>query len=123
MFLIRTAFWLALVILLLPANEGQQRQIFGAAEAAIKDLGTFCVRNPEVCERSKSAFQDFGEKAQDGAKALMDLIEESANGSVERQAQSSNPFRHSVFQRDTRGTLTNDDLEPSWLGAARRSGV
>lgn len=117
MFLLRTAFWLTLVILLLPTNEGEQVQILGTAEAAIKDVRTFCVRNPGVCEKSRNAFNEFGEKAQFGAKMLMKFFDEEASPDGQPRTQTS------LFGRETRGTLTDDDLEPNWLGSRRESGV
>lgn len=120
MFLIRTAFWLTLVILLLPANKGEQVQILGTAEAAIQDVRTFCVRNPEVCEKSKTAFYGFSEKAQFGAKMLMSFIDDKTQGVSEQETASE---RKSLFGRETRGTLTNDDLQPHWFSSDRKSGV
>lgn len=123
MFLIRTAFWLTLVILLLPANKGEQVQILGTAEAAIQDVRTFCVRNPEVCEKSKTAFYGFGEKAEFGAKMLMSFIDDKTRGASDQETASNPEERKSLFGRETRGTLTNDDLQPNWFGADRKSGV
>lgn len=123
MFLIRTAFWLTLVILLLPTNKGEQVQILGTAEAAIQDVRTFCVRNPEVCEKSKTAFYGFGEKAQFGAKMLMSFIDDKTRGVSEQETASNPDERKSLFGSETRGTLTNDDLQPNWLGGDRKSGV
>lgn len=123
MFLIRTAFWLTLVILLLPANKGEQIQILGTAEAAIQDVRTFCVRNPEVCEKSKTAFHGFSEKAQFGAKMLMSFIDDKARGAAEQETVSNPDERKSLFGRETRGTLTDDDLQPNWFSADRKSGV
>ncbi|MDA7947688.1 MAG: DUF5330 domain-containing protein, partial [Hyphomicrobiaceae bacterium] len=78
MFLIRTAFWLSLLILLLPTDEQKQRVIYGNAQAAVEDLGSFCDRNPGVCEASKNAAYTFGQKAQFGARMVMDFIQEKA---------------------------------------------
>ena len=76
MFLIRTAFWLSLLILLLPTDEQDQRVVYGNAETAIKDLRSFCTRNPDVCEASKSAANTFSKKAQFGAKMLVEFFQE-----------------------------------------------
>ena len=79
MFLLRTAFWLTLIILLLPTNEQDQNKIYGTAEAALKDMRSFCVRNPGVCEKSGDAFEVFAQKAEFGARMLMDFVSDVAS--------------------------------------------
>ncbi|MGB6949112.1 MAG: DUF5330 domain-containing protein [Methyloceanibacter sp.] len=86
MFLIRTGFWLIVLILLLPTNEQQQSQVYGTAQAAVKDVSSFCERNPGVCATGKDAFDVFVEKAQFGAEMLMGFVKEQtgvASGEVE----------------------------------------
>ena len=123
MFLIRTAFWLTLIILLLPTNESQQRDVYGTAEAAVKDLGAFCTRNPHVCDKSKEAFDVFSQKAQFGAKMLMDFVTDSGD-EVQTTADESRGRRFpSIFNRDSQNTLSNDDRRPAWSGPARDAGV
>ena len=41
MFLIRTVFWLVILVLLLPTNAQQQNQVYGTAQAAVKDVSGF----------------------------------------------------------------------------------
>jgi hypothetical protein len=76
MFLIRMAFWLIILILLLPTNGQQRSEIYGTAQAAVKDVSGFCDRNPSVCATGKDAFAVFVEKAQFGASLLMSFIEQ-----------------------------------------------
>jgi hypothetical protein len=76
MFLIRTAFWLIILILLLPTNEQQQSEVYGTAQAAVKDVSGFCDRNPKVCDMGKDAFDVFVQKAQFGGEILMAFIKE-----------------------------------------------
>lgn len=114
MFMIRTAFWLSLLILLLPTDEQDQRVVYGNAEAAVRDLSTFCSRNPDVCEASKDAAATFSKKAQFGAKMLMDFFQDaSANSNVGVDADRANR-RPSFFRREAQNTLTDEDLRPSW---------
>lgn len=114
MFFIRTAFWLGLLILLLPTDEQQQKVVYGNAEAAVKDLSTFCVRNPDVCEASKDAAHTFSKKAQFGAKMVMDFIQETAAGDDVAPTSDHGSRRPSFFRKEAQGTLTADDLRPSW---------
>ena len=55
MFLIRTVFWLVILVLLLPTNERQQSEVYGTAQAAVKDVSGFCERNPSVCATGNGA--------------------------------------------------------------------
>ena len=55
-FLLRMAFWLGLVLLLLPisTSEDGSRQIgawqaLSAAQSALSDLSGFCDRQPQAC--------------------------------------------------------------------------
>ena len=56
-FIIRSAFWLSLVLLLIPfgaGKDGEQMvnplQAMFAAKGAIEDIAGMCERKPEVCE-------------------------------------------------------------------------
>ena len=77
-FLLRAAFWLSLVVLLLPADVPSQathEQIsaadtVGAAQTLVTDMSGFCGRNPDACEAGGAALRQFGAKAQYGAKLL-----------------------------------------------------
>ena len=63
LFLIRTAFWLMIIVLLLPTDEQQRSEVYGTAQAAVNDVASFCDRNPETCARGKDAFGVFVQKA------------------------------------------------------------
>jgi hypothetical protein len=74
MFLLRTIFWLVVLVLLLPTNQQQQSQVYGTAEAAVKDVSGFCERNPNVCATGKDAFDVFVHKARFGAEMVMNFV-------------------------------------------------
>lgn len=76
MFLIRTAFWLVVLVLLLPTDKDQQNQIYGTAQTAVNDVAGFCDRNPQTCATSQEAFAVLLQKAQYGAGMLMGLVED-----------------------------------------------
>jgi hypothetical protein len=133
-FLLRTAFWLSLIILILPTDGEKQSDVYGTAEAAVQDLSGFCTRNPDACEKGREAFSQFGEKAEFGARMLMDFIasqnaapqlvpEGAAAGSAftPAPAPADAPVRREDAVSDT---LTGDDLAPGWsLQAKGRSGA
>jgi hypothetical protein len=74
---------------LLPTNEQQQSQVYGTAQAAVKDVSGFCERNPTVCTTGKDAFDVFVHKARFGAEMLMSFFKGQtgfAGGDVENAA-------------------------------------
>jgi hypothetical protein len=80
MFLIRTAFWLMIIVLLLPTDDQQRSKVYGTAEATVKDVATFCDRNPDTCTTGRDAFQVLVQKAEFGARMLMGFIKEQTGG-------------------------------------------
>lgn len=121
MFLLRTAFWLSVVILLLPAPKEQdngltnvmleQRKALStsdlviAAYGAVDDLTRICERDPQVCETGAAIADTFKRKARYGASLLLDLF---SDGDAPAGAQ-----------RATGGTLQPDDREPTWLSPVK----
>lgn len=73
MFLIRTVFWLSLVVLLVPINKDKVDptvtqtvtavDAISLASGALSDLSGFCLRNPDVCVQGHEAFMAFSVKA------------------------------------------------------------
>ncbi len=117
-FLIRTAFWLMIVVLLLPTDEKQRSEVYGTAQAAVNDVANFCDRNPETCARGKDAFAVFVQKAQFGARMLIDLIG-GDSGTGDDPQQSSEPSLFEPAYLDPGGsqdTLNPADLEEAWSG-------
>jgi hypothetical protein len=124
MFLIRTAFWLSLIILLLPTNEDDQRTVYGAAEAAVRDMSSFCTRNPDVCAKSRDAFDVFSQKAEFGARMVMDFMSDATSDQAPVAAvdEKGNRFP-TTYRDDPQSTLTDRDREPGWFGPSSKSGV
>ena len=50
MFLVRSAFWLVLLLVLIPTDAEQQKNMFEMAQTAVADIRGFCVRNPATCD-------------------------------------------------------------------------
>lgn len=80
MFLVKSAFWLLILVLLIPTDQDQQNQIYGTAQTAMKDIAGFCDRNPKTCTTGQDAFQVLVQKAQYGAQMIMALVEERPEG-------------------------------------------
>ena len=77
MFLLRVAFWLALVVAFIPVRESDlgegQRAIstmetVNLAQSVVSDIGTFCSRNAQTCETGGILLSQMGLKAREGAK-------------------------------------------------------
>ena len=144
MFLIRMAFWLMILVLLLPTDEKQQTDVYGTAQAAVKDVSGFCGRNPGVCEKGKDAFAVFVHKAEFGAQMLMGFITERTGASAtsgtvapaETPAPAPRPAPASAsweqvptvttpsasLVQSSQNTLNPDDLLPTW-GQPRHTGT
>ena len=146
MFLIRAAFWLIILVLLLPTDEQQQSEVYGTAQAAVKDVSGFCSRNPGVCNTGKDAFDVFVHKAQFGAELIMGFIREQTGGAAgdsETPSAEGSPAADNASAEDanvaqagigpwtvtpvtaepanveainSQNTLNPDDLAPAWSG-------
>ena len=84
MFLVRIAFWLSIVIALIPVNpadleDGQRAVSTGetlrAAQTVVADVAGFCDRNPETCGTGRELFAQLGAKARTGARYLYETLE------------------------------------------------
>lgn len=121
-FLLRVAFWLSIVVILLPSaptskNEGGRPinavEAIGAAHAAVKDARGFCVREPEACETGSQALHAFGQKAQQGAKLLYEFLSDRfADAPASRKEREET----GSVTRPGRHTLTAEDALPGWRG-------
>jgi hypothetical protein len=97
-FLLRMAFWLGLVLVLLPTEKtpeaGQLPQIgtmdaVTAAGAAVSDMSQFCSRQPAACDVGSQAATVIGHRAQAGARKVYQMITEKKadhTGSISEEA-------------------------------------
>ena len=81
--LLRMAFWLGLVLVLLPrektpeaakAPQSGAAEAVSAATAAVQDMSQFCKRQPAACDVGGQAATVIGQRAQDGARKLYQII-------------------------------------------------
>jgi hypothetical protein len=114
-FLLKTSFWLTVVVLLLPfgmpADQSQTSTriepgaALHAATATVSDFKGFCERQPDACAVGQQAVQAVGERAQVGVKLIYDYL----NSRFGPQAKvEGNP--------PSTGTLTERDLQIPWRG-------
>jgi hypothetical protein len=119
-FLLRMAFWLGLVLVLLPrdktpeADKGPQigaSEAVSAASAAMSDMSQFCKRQPAACEVGGQAATVLGERAKDGAKKLYQIITDKKPDHTSSIAGESDNQDPTQARPDT---LTPDDLQVEW---------
>jgi hypothetical protein len=125
-FLLRMAFWLGLVLVLLPREKTPESeklpqlgasQAVSAATAAVSDMGQFCKRQPAACEVGGKAATAIGQRAQDGARKLYQIITDKRppdhTGSIDGAAHAPDTLAEAA----PRDTLTPDDLAVEWRAA------
>ncbi len=119
-FLLRMAFWLGLVLVLLPRDQTPESaklpqvgatDALSAAGAAVSDMSQFCSRQPAACEVGGHAATVIGHRAQDGARKLYRIITDKKSsdetGSIDAEQKANSGTA-------TQNTLTSDDLRIEW---------
>jgi hypothetical protein len=104
MFLLKTAFWLGLVLVLLPTGSKKQAadepqisaaEAATAATGAVSDLSQFCARRPETCAVGSQVGTILAQRAQAGAVMVYEFITERREASSDKPAKNEViPVRH-----------------------------
>lgn len=140
-FLLRITFWLGLVLVLLPRDktpESEKLPQIGASDAvqaataAVSDMTQFCKRQPAACEVGGQAATIIGQRAQDGAKKLYQIINDKKeqitndkNDGGKNDNKKAPDHTGSIAMAGEgdiaateapRDTLTQDDLALEWRG-------
>ena len=120
-FLLRAAFWLSVVVLLLPASPSapgpwgpSAAEAMLAATAAVGDMRQFCSRQPDACAVGSQALNQFGHKAQIGAKLLYDFLSDKLSADANPGATAAPAAEHPA--KTSQNSLTPADLIPPWRG-------
>src|SRR5579863_4882174 len=101
-FLLRMAFWLGVVLVLLPTGAAQRSpssseinasEAISAASATVGDMRGFCQRQPEACTVGSQVASAIGYKAQAGAKMLYEVLND-AMAPHETGTVPATPSRH-----------------------------
>ena len=86
-----------------------------AATAAVSDMSQFCKRQPAACEAGGQAAAAIGQRAQDGARKLYQIITEKRppdhTGSI---GPAESGEEASTIEASPRDTLMPDDLKAEW---------
>ncbi|WP_291858204.1 DUF5330 domain-containing protein [Bradyrhizobium sp.] len=124
-FLLRMAFWLGLVLVLLPREKtpdaDKQPQIgaseaVSAATAAVSDMSQFCKRQPAACEVGGQAATAIGQRAQEGARKLYHIITDKKSPDHTGSIADADDADASQVAAAASDTLTPDDMVPEWRG-------
>jgi len=132
-FLLRMAFWLGLVLVLLPRDKTPEAEklpqisvsdAVTAASAAVSDMGQFCKRQPQACEVGGQAATVIGVRAQEGARKIYQSItDKKPDADKDKKSPDHTGSIGSVEEADAnpaeiaaRDTLTSDDLAVEWHG-------
>ena len=122
-FLLRMAFWLGLVLVLLPREKTPEAekmpqigasQAVQAATAAVSDMSQFCKRQPAACEVGGQAAAVIGQRAEDGARKLYKIITDKRAPDHTGSIGAVDNADSSPTDLAPRDTLTPDDLSAEW---------
>lgn len=124
-FLLRMAFWLCIVLALLPSDKPTDNDkapqvaatdAVSAATAAVSDMAQFCTRQPTACEIGGQAASAVGHRAQAGAKKVYDYITEKKGPEITEKKPETTVVKETVKESGGR-----QDIRPSRTKDAKKS--
>ena len=138
-FLLRMAFWLSIVLILLPSSSAQHTSAtdvdaadaISAASATVRDLRGFCERQPDACSVGTRVAVAMGYKAQADAKMIYDFLTEklaardaaTSRKTGPRGAVAAKAAPDNSAAKASQNTLTPADVALPWRGpVARKDG-
>jgi hypothetical protein len=139
-FLLRMAFWLGLVLVLLPREKTPESdklpqlgasEAVSAATAAVSDMSQFCKRQPAACDVGGQAATVIGQRAQEGARKLYHIITDKSDSKTEKTDKKAVDKKAPDHTGSIAGadeaealptppcdTLTPDDMVAEWRAPA-----
>jgi hypothetical protein len=112
MFLLRLAFWILVICLLLPDSPGDNRRLLSSAERTVSDLRGFCQRNPDVCEDMRITMTSMLTKLKNGAEFIQALLaQDDKNGG---SGSAAPPAAPAEGQTAAKGGKPPPRLMPNW---------
>jgi Family of unknown function (DUF5330) len=125
-FLLRMAFWLGLVLVLLPRDKNAESQklpqisaqeAVQAATAAVSDMSQFCKRQPSACEVGGQAATVIGARAQEGARKIYQMMK-PAEADRKSSEPEKKPAEADKKAPDHTGSIGGDEADPAPLEMA-----
>lgn len=120
MFLIRAAFWIGLLVMLMPTDERVQSKVATTARDALERTLTFCDRHEKLCVAGADMWATFTKKAEFGGQLASGLIQDWMSKS---NAESGATKASYDTPAPRQGTLAPRDLGPRWRGTEPRTGA
>lgn len=123
-FLLRMAFWLGLVLVLLPRDKTPQSDklpqisvsdAVQAATAAVSDMSQFCKRQPQACEVGGEAATVIGVRAQEGARKIYRSVTDKKTDDRKLDDRKSEAGKKSPDHTGSIGTSDKDEPASSDL--------
>jgi hypothetical protein len=108
MFLIRLAFWIALIVMVLPSDPDKQARLYQTATETVHRAATFCDRNAALCAQGAQHWAVFRTKLEFGAKLVFDMASERLLGvhnAVDRPAEAPATGHPAAPQRSGNGRV------------------
>jgi Family of unknown function (DUF5330) len=122
-FLLRTAFWLGVVLILLPSGGSQPApksqvsagEALWAAKVAVTDMQHFCERHHDACAVGSQTVVTLGRRAQAGAKMLYEFLSDQFGPNEPSAARATGSVLLPTA-KPSQNTLRPGDLAPAWRG-------
>jgi hypothetical protein len=117
-FLLRMAFWLTVVCVLLPSGtkpnlpdaQIDATQAASLAGAAVTDVRGFCDRQPDACVVGGKVAIAIGHKAEAGARTIYEFI----NSKLAEKSAPAAAAKLVPASTASKGTLSANDMAPAW---------
>jgi hypothetical protein len=90
----KIALWVFIILLLLPGNESEKREMRGTAQKTVDEVGSFCTRNASFCDSFRAAYDGLCDKVRYGAELIEDLLRDHVvvdDGTAPRPPASQEP--------------------------------
>ena len=140
MFIIRTAFWLGIAVMVLPTDQESQAHLAAIASNRVKQVATLCERNAAACQHGIALWDMAKAKAQVAGRMAFDLaLDRAGNRAMSRAGDRGDqagpppgerigmvpptetppPLPAARGPSHQLGTLRQDDVTAQWRGSAR----
>ena len=128
-FLLRMAFWLGLVLVLLPREKNAESQklpqisaqeAVQAATTAVSDMSQFCKRQPSACEVGGQAATVIGARAQEGARKIYQMMTDKKPAETDRKSSEPEKKAGEADKKapDHTGSIGGEEADPAQIDVA-----
>ncbi len=118
---IRTAIIVSVAVAAMPSDPESQKRLYERTAAAVHWTVTFCDRNPATCTNAGEYWDAFLTKAQFTRELAYQTYENYTASETDGAPYANATYSNNAAHRF--GTLTREDLRPSWRGPVRRQGI